>query len=150
MNNCPHSTAHYFPIIFLWIKFLVKQQIEPCENILTQSVTLFLVSLIPPCSHCDDSYLPFFSLFHRPPCWPNQSRNICCGTHKRVSCAFRSLTSIVWLYLAFFVLLTALFAVLRIIQITMQPIFSLGNAFSCTVLIAIGWMTVDSFDSADI
>jgi hypothetical protein len=27
-----HSTAHYFPVMFLWVKFLVKQQIELRET----------------------------------------------------------------------------------------------------------------------
>ena len=38
-----HATAHYFPIVFLYVKIWVKQLIEPGVNILTQSVLLFLV-----------------------------------------------------------------------------------------------------------
>ena len=58
------------------MKFLVKQPIEPGENVLTQSVLLFLVSHIPPCLHCTDSQQQHqFSLFHWPACWPNQSGN---------------------------------------------------------------------------
>jgi hypothetical protein len=48
MNNNPHVAAHYSPIILLFVKFSVKQHLEPGENILAQSVLDYLVSLIPP------------------------------------------------------------------------------------------------------
>jgi len=63
INQYSHVTAQYSPIIFLYIKFSVKQHKEPGENILTHSVLLFLVSLIPPHFPCIDCDQPCFSLF---------------------------------------------------------------------------------------
>jgi len=45
------------------VNFLVKQHIEPGENILTQSVLHFNVFLIPPCFHCTDSHQPLSACF---------------------------------------------------------------------------------------
>jgi len=48
--------------------------------------------------------------------------------------------------------LPVIMAGVRIIQITIpaKPMFIAGNAFRCTISITSGWMTVDSFDSANI
>ena len=63
-NKYPHASAHYYSVIYPKLKFSVNQHIEPDENILTQSVLVFLVSLIPPCFRCTDRHWPLFSLFH--------------------------------------------------------------------------------------
>ena len=55
INQYPHATAHSTPIIFLWMKFLVKRHNEPCKSTSTHSVWPFLVPLIPP--HFDCIYL---------------------------------------------------------------------------------------------
>ena len=60
MNEYPHVTAQYSPVIYLCVELSVKHHIESGEIILTQSVLLFLVPLIPPCFHCTDSQQPFF------------------------------------------------------------------------------------------
>jgi len=56
MNKYSPVTAQSSPIIFLYVKFSVKQHIEPSENLLTQYVLLFLVSFIPPCFDCRDRH----------------------------------------------------------------------------------------------
>ena len=91
MNIYPHGTAQYSPVIYLYVKFSLKQHKEPGENRLTHSVLLFLISLILPCFHCTDSHQLFFSLFHCLPWWLNQSRNIRCDTNNTVLWAFWSL-----------------------------------------------------------
>jgi len=152
MNKCPHVTAHCSPIMFLYVKFLVKLHIEPGENILTQSVQLFLISLIPPCFNCIDSHQPRFSLSHWPLCWPNQSRNIWCGTHNPMLWAFRSLDVFASLFNGFIVCLIVVFTLFWIIQLTIpvQPIVGIGNTFRCAILVTFSCLIVDSSESANI
>ena len=86
INQYSHATAHYSPIMVLYVTSLTKQHIEPGENILTYSDLLFRVSLIPPCFDCIDGDQLLCSLLAWPPCLPNWSRNICCRTHVPVVC----------------------------------------------------------------
>ena len=91
INNYPLATAYYAHVIYLFMKFSVKQHIEPGENLLTQSALPFLVSHVPPCFRWTDSDQPLFGLFHWPPCWANQSNKICCSTENLVLWSFRRL-----------------------------------------------------------
>jgi len=50
-------------------------------EMLMHSVLLVLDSLLPPCLQCIDCHQQRFNLSHWLLCWPNQSRNILCGTH---------------------------------------------------------------------
>jgi len=150
MNKYPHATAQYCLIIFLQVKFMVKQHIEPGAHRLTQSVLRVLLSLIPPTYHCADSHQPCSSLFHCTLCLQNTSGNIWCGTHNPVLWAFQSLDAIAWLYIGFILCLAVLFAVVWIIHVTIpvSAIFDVGKSFRCTIVITFGWMAVDSFVSA--
>jgi len=46
MNKYPDVTAHYSPVIYLYVNISVKQYIEPGEIILIKSVLLFLCPII--------------------------------------------------------------------------------------------------------
>ena len=134
------------------MKFSINQHIEPGVNPVTHPVVLFLVSLIPPSVQCSDHHQPLLSLCHWPPCWPNQSRHTWCGTHNLMHRAFQSLDAIVPLYIRFIICLPVVFARVCIIQVTIpvKPIFVVRNAFRCTILITLGWVTVYASDSAEI
>jgi len=134
------------------VKFSVKLHIEPGVNMLTHSVLLFLVSLIPPCSHWSNLNQPLLSLFHWPLCWPNHSGNICCSTHNGVLWAFPSIDATMELYLVFEICLAVGSARVSNIEVTMpvQPTFVVGNAFRCTILITFCRMMVSSSDSVNI
>jgi len=135
MNKYPHATAQNSPVLYLSVKFSGNQHIEPGENWLTLSVLLFVVSLIPPYFHCTDRHQPFFSVIHWIPWWPNQSRNIGCGTLNAVLWAFPSFEAAAQLYVWFVVCFTFANALVLNIQITIpvQPIFGCGNAIRCTI-----------------
>jgi len=62
------------------------------------------------------------------------------------------LVLIVWLYVGFIVSLPVVFPVVWIIQfpIAVGLIFGVLDAFRCTILMTVGQMSVDSFDSVDI
>jgi hypothetical protein len=111
-----------------------------------------VVSLIPPCFCCTDSYQLFFSLFHWLLCWPNRSWNIRCHTHKMVDWAFRSRAAIAMIYVRFIICVTVIFALIWIIQIAVpvKSISSAENAFGCAILITVRSMTVNSSDSVDV
>jgi hypothetical protein len=64
INKYFHVTAHNSTMIFHYLKCLVKQHIDPVENIMTHSVLLILVSHIPPCFHYTDRYHPVFRLVY--------------------------------------------------------------------------------------
>jgi len=83
---------------------------------------------------------------------PNQSGNIWGGTHIPLLWTFRILDAIDLLYIRFNVCRAIVFTVIWIIlvPILVKPIFSVRNAFRCTILITVTWMMVDSSDSADI
>jgi hypothetical protein len=78
-------------------------------NILTHSVLLFLISLIPPFFHCSNHHQHIFSLVHWSPCWWNQSGNIFYGTNNLVLWGNRSVDAIVQLYIEFILCLIVLF-----------------------------------------
>jgi len=63
INQYSHATVHYSSIIFLLMKFLVKQHKQPGEIILTPSVRIFLVSHHSPYFHCINHHQPLFSIF---------------------------------------------------------------------------------------
>jgi len=136
----------------LYVTFLVKQHIEPGENILTHSDQLFLVSPVPPCFHCIHGHQQCFSVFVWPPCWPNQSGYIRYGIHIPLPYAGPILDAIILLYIRFIVCLLIIIALILIIQVTIpvKPILGVGNASRCNILFTFSWMTVDSSDSADI
>jgi len=138
--------------MILYVTFLVKQHIDPGERISTDSDLLFLVSPIPPCCHCIDGHQHLLSLYVCPPCWPNQSGNILCGTHILNLWASRILDGIVFLYIGLIMCLSVLFALIWNIQgtIPVKPILSVGNAVRCTIQITSCWMTVDGSDPVDI
>ena len=116
------------------------------------SVLLFLHSLIPPRFVYIDRHWDLFSLVLWLPCRPNQSGIIWRGAHIPLCWAAQNLDAIALFYIRFNVCPAIVFAVISIIKvpIPVKPIFSLQNAFSCAMLIALDWMTVDSSDSEDI
>ena len=152
VNYHSYITGHYSCIIILQVKFSVKQHKEPLENILSHSVLLCSGSPNPPCFGSIDCHQPPVSLFLWPPCWPNQSRHIWSGRHIPLLRALRILDAVALLYIWFIVCLTVDFALIWIIRVTVpvQPIFSIGYAFGCTVVIAFDSMMVDSLYSANI
>jgi len=82
--------------------------------------------------------------FDWPPCWPNKTWNIWYCTHIPLHWVF-------WTQIGFTLCLLVLFALIWIIQgtIPVKPILSVGNGFSCTILITFWRMTVNSSESAD-
>jgi hypothetical protein len=56
------------------------------------------------------------------------------------------------LYIGFLISGAIVFAIIWIIQVAIpaQPIISVRNAFTCAILVAFDWMTVDSLDAVDI
>jgi len=146
-----YATSHCSRIIFLEVTFSGKQHLEPGEIIFTHSALFLLVSLLSPWFHCIDCDQHLFSLFLRPLCWPNQSGIIWWGTHISLLSAFQILNNIVQLYIKFIICLAIMFALTCIIQVTplVKPIFSVGSAFKCAILISICLMMVDLFYSAD-
>jgi len=74
------------------------------------------------------------------------------GAHIQLLLAIRMVDAIVVLYIIVIVRSAILFAGSWIIQVTMpvSPIFSVRNAFWCTILGTLDWMTVDSPNMADI
>jgi len=119
---------------------------EPGENILSQCVLPFLVSLIASHFHCIDHLQPHFTVSLWPSCWPNQSGNISGGTHIPLLWASRIFHAIVSLYIRFDVSLPVVFVLIWIIQVNIpvKPIFSVQNAFRGTVFIPLSWITVES------
>jgi len=152
MNYHLDITGQYSPMITLQVTFSVKQHKEPAEHILSHSVLHYSVSPDPPCFGSIDRHQPLFSLFLWPPWWLNQSGHVRSGTHIPLLRAFRILEAIVLLYIRFIVCLTVVFPLIWIIRVTVpvEPIFSVQNAFGCTVIMTVNWMTVDSPYSANI
>jgi len=63
MNQYSNVTAQYCPIIFLSMKFSVKQHKEPGEYTLTHAVTLYFVPHIRPRFHETDCHQHHFNPF---------------------------------------------------------------------------------------
>jgi len=73
IDQYSHATAWYSPVIFLYMKFSVKQYKEACKNSLTHSVLHFAVHHIPPRFHCIDHHRHTFNLGHWYHCWTKYS-----------------------------------------------------------------------------
>jgi len=147
INRYWQATAHYSPIIYLYLKHSVKQHKEAGKT-LTHSVRHFLRSHIPPLVNCIDCQQHHSSMSLWVPCWPNPSGNIWHGTPIPLLWAFRILDAIVLLYIRFNIYLAIIFAVIWIIQVAIpvKPIFSIWNVFRCTILISFHKGTVESSD----
>jgi len=152
INQYSHVTAHYLRIIFLPLKFSVQQHREPGVNTFMYSVLLSLVPLIPPHLFCIDRQQHLCRHFLCPLFWPIQSGNIWCSTQILWLEDFRILAATVLLYVGFIVCLRVVFTVNLIFAVTIpvKPIFSVPNAFRCTVRITFSWIAVDPSDLADI
>ena len=95
INQYSHATAHYSPILFLFIKLSLKQHKDPVVNTSTHFVLLFPIPLINSHFHCIDCQPHDLSLILSPTCWPNHSGNILCGTRIPLHWAFQIPQSIV-------------------------------------------------------
>jgi hypothetical protein len=78
INRYSQATYHS-PRIYLYLKLSVKQ--HKAGEQLTQSVLLFLPSIISPRFNSMDRHPYLFSVSLWLPCWPNQSGHILRGAH---------------------------------------------------------------------
>jgi len=132
--------------------FSVKLHNQLGDNILTHSVLLFLVPLIPRCYHYIDRHQRLFSLLLRLLYRPNQSQNIWSSTHIPLLRGSWNLTAVVQFHIWFIVCLPVVFAVVWIILVPspVKPIFGVWNAFGWTILVTSRKTAVDLFELADI
>jgi len=84
MNEYLHVTVQSSPIVFLQAQFLVKHQIEPGRNILTDFVISFLLCYRPPSFNWTDHHEYWVILLHWPLSSPNESGNVLCRSHIQV------------------------------------------------------------------
>jgi len=131
---------------------LVIQYKQPSEYILTHSVLLFLVTLIPSCFHCMDSYYHLVSLLLQHQYWLTQSSNIKCNNNILVLWAFRIITAFVMCSVGSSISLIVVCAVSWNIEVTIpvRANFGIWNATRNNVLITLGWIVVYICNLVDI